>query len=266
MLRKIIFLGLVLLSFSCEKEPKSYEINVNLDIPLNKRDAEIFRMEDRKKIVQDSALTDNGKIVFKGSVDAPDTYYIMIDGIKGSFPIILENANMDITIYRDSISKSLVKGSRENDITKKYMEESKFLTEFNNKLKERFQTASANGDSEKIAAVRASYDSLVKESYKYDVGFIKKHNDYAFAAITLERLTKGKAITEDESQEIYNLFPERIKKTRSAQSAMDFIEKNKVKNTKNKGTDNVSIGNVAPDFSGFTPEGKLLALKRHKSH
>ncbi len=267
MLRKIIFLGLVLLSFSCEKEPKNYEINVNLDIPLNKRDAEIFRMEGRKKIVQDSALTDNGKIVFKGSVETPDIYYILVDGIKGTLPIILENTNMDITIYRDSVSKSLIEGSRENDITKKYMEESKFLTEFNNKLKDRFQTASSNGDSEEIAAVRASYDSLVKESYKYDMGFIKKHNDYAFAAITLERLTKGKAITEDESQEIYNLFPERIKQTRPAKSAMEFLkkDKSKTKNTGKKGASDVSVGNVAPDFTGFTPEGKPLALKDIKA-
>lgn len=248
--------------FSCKKESEGYEINASIDKSLNNNKAELFKVENQKKVVIDSTMVADNKISFKGNVDSPDIYYISIDGIQGGLPIILENSEMDITIYGDSINKSIIKGSKENETTKIYERESQFLRNFNDGLREKFLTAQTTKDTVIMKAVRVSYDSLIKESYNFDKVFIKDHSNTAFAAITLERLTKGKAIDESETKALYDLLSEDVKKTRAAKEALDFLKEEETIKTN---TNAVSTGNIAPNFTGLTPEGKPLALKDIKA-
>lgn len=262
MIKKIVLLSLIAILFSCEKKSDSFEINASIDKSLNNNKAELFKLVNQKKVVIDSTIVADDKISFQGTVDSPDIYYILIDGIKGGLPIILENTEMDITIYGDSINKSIIKGSKENDITKIYEKESRFLRDYNDGLRDKFLLAQKNKDTIAMKGVRTSYDSLVKESYNFDKAFLKKHNNTAFAAITLERLTKGKAIEERETEALYGILSDDVKKTRAAKEALDFIKKEETIKTD---TNAVSIGNVAPNFTGLTPQGKTLALNDIKA-
>lgn len=266
MIKKIIFLSLIAFMFSCEEKLDGYEINASIDASANNKIAQIFRMEGQNRIVEDSTTVKEGKITFKGSIDTPDTHFIVVNGVNGSLPIILENAKMDITMYKDSLSKSLIKGSKENEITKRYIKEAQFLSTANKELMARSRLVQQSRDPEAMKAMRASYDSFIKVATNFDKTFIKNHGDYIFSALTLERLTKNKSTTSaEEIETLYNALSEDVKQSRAAKKVEDFITKNKTKKKTKKKTVPASIGNIAPNFSGLTPEGETLALNDIKA-
>ncbi|WP_452598331.1 redoxin domain-containing protein [Pontimicrobium sp. MEBiC01747] len=261
MIKKIVFLSLIVCLFSCKEEQNGYEINASVDSSANNQVAQLFRMDNSNRIIEDSTTVKDGKIVFKGNIESPDIHFITINSINGSLPIILENTKMDITIYKDSLPKSLIEGSKENDITKKYIKEAKFLSVLNKKLMERSKKAQQSGSPEAMAAIRTSYDSFIKVAIDFDKAFIKENGDYTFAAITLERIVRGNSSSTEEIEELYNSFSEKVKQSNPAKKVETYIKDNKNK----KKSVPAIIGNIAPDFSGLTPEGKTLSLNDVKS-
>ncbi len=262
MIKKVIFLSLIAFMFSCEEKLDGYEINASIDASANNKIAQIFRMDGQNRIIEDSTTVKEGKIIFTGNVDTPDTYFIVVNGVNGSLPIILENARIDITMYKDSLSRSLITGSKENEITKKYIKEAQFLSTANKELMARAKIAQKGGDPEAMVTMRASYDSFIKVATNFDKTFIKDHGDYTFSAITLERLTRNQSTTSaEEIETLYNALSENVKQSRAAKKVEEFVTKNKTK----KKTVPASIGNIAPNFSGLTPEGKTLALSDIKA-
>lgn len=261
MIKKIVFLSLIVCLFSCKEEQNGYEINASVDSSANNQVAQLFRMDNSNRIIEDSTTVKDGKIVFKGNIESPDIHFITINSINGSLPIILENTKMDITIYKDSLPKSLIEGSKENDVTKKYIKEAKFLSVLNKKLMERSKKAQQSGSPEAMAAIRTSYDSFIKVAIDFDKAFIKENGDYTFAAITLERIVRGNSSSTEEIEELYNSFSEKVKQSNPAKKVETYIKDNKNK----KKSVPAIIGNIAPDFSGLTPEGKTLSLNDVKS-
>lgn len=261
MIKKIVFLSLIVCLFSCKEEQNGYEINASVDSSANNQVAQLFRMDNSNRIIEDSTTVKDGKIVFKGNIESPDIHFITINSINGSLPIILENTKMDITIYKDSLPKSLIEGSKENDITKKYIKEAKFLSVLNKKLMERSKKAQQSGSPEAMAAIRTSYDSFIKVAIDFDKAFIKENGDYTFAAITLERIVRGNSSSTEEIEELYNSFSEKVKQSNPAKKVETYIKDNQNK----KKSVPAIIGNIAPDFSGLTPEGKTLSLNDVKS-
>lgn len=261
MIKKIVFLSLIVCLFSCKEEQNGYEINASVDSSANNQVAQLFRMDNSNRIIEDSTTVKDGKIVFKGNIESPDIHFITINSINGSLPIILENTKMNITIYKDSLPKSLIEGSKENDITKKYIKEAKFLSVLNKKLMERSKKAQQSGSPEAMAAIRTSYDSFIKVAIDFDKAFIKENGDYTFAAITLERIVRGNSSSTEEIEELYNSFSEKVKQSNPAKKVETYIKDNKNK----KKSVPAIIGNIAPDFSGLTPEGKTLSLNDVKS-
>lgn len=261
MIKKIVFLSLIVCLFSCKEEQNGYEINASVDSSANNQVAQLFRMDNSNRIIEDSTTVKDGKIVFKGNIESPDIHFITINSINGSLPIILENTKMDITIYKDSLPKSLIEGSKENDVTKKYIKEAKFLSVLNKKLMERSKKAQQSGSPEAMAAIRTSYDSFIKVAIDFDKAFIKENGDYTFAAITLERIVRGNSSSTEEIEELYNSFSEKVKQSNPAKKVEAYIKDNQNK----KKSVPAIIGNIAPDFSGLTPEGKTLSLNDVKS-
>lgn len=245
--------------FSCEKEQKTdgFNINVTLDSDINNSTARLFRVENNKKVVLDSTLITNGTFTFKGKVEAADKYYITIEHILGNFPLIIANEHFSIEIPSDSLAASKVIGSKENDYTTIFVEETQYLHDFNNSLSMKFKAFQDENDTEGMAAVRKSYDSIVNEGLLFNISFIKKHPNATLSALTLERLTLANQIPQAQSKTLHGLLGADVKETRAAKATMAFIEKNELRIKASQAT---TIGNVAPNFSAKTPQGETLSL------
>ena len=266
MIKKITLLSLVLLGFSCGKQNANYEINASIDPSQNEKMARMYTVEGVQKKLIDSAIIKDGAFKFVGSVKYPDGYYISVETLKGVIPLILENENMSIEVYKDSLQTSKITGSKQNDYIAKYNRKNKDLRDFNNKLNKRFREAQAARDSETINAIKFSYDSLMIEATYRDMDFIKNNGAAVLSGINLERLAKSNKIDEVEFKELYKSLSEDVKNSKSVKNAQDiFNKKDQPKTVAPNATTAINIGSKAPDFSGFTPEGSPMALSDIKA-
>lgn len=253
MLKNIIALALVILTLvSCKEETQTangYILEGSIDKSADNMVVKILQFDDNKEILIDSATIKNGKITLKGTVESPDIYYITIPGIYGNMPIILENEKMSITFYKDSLTKSLVKGSKENNLLKKYYDDSEVLRIKNAQLGQRFRTASETKDTLKMAEIRMEFDNILKTSNNKHLELIKSNTNLVTSAAILESLLRSKQITNKEAEPIFNTFSKDVLSSRFGKNINELLS-----------VSSTEIGDVAPNFTAPNPEGKSVSL------
>lgn len=258
MIKNIIALSVIFTIISCKKEVKKvdgYSINATISNVEDGKTASIFKMENRSRVILETDTIKNGKIEFSGKIDTPDSYYMTIDGVKGSLPFILENTTMAITIYKDSLSKSIITGSIENDLNKDYLQHSNKLRAAGKELQLKYKDAQTNNDSNTLVSVRRSYDSLRKIGKEYDINFVENNSNRVIGAITLQRLVSSRSLTSEEAEKYYNTLNDTIKASTAAKAIKAQVQSQKT----------TAIGSVAPNFTGKTTDGKDLSLNDIKS-
>ena len=65
----------------------------------------------------DTVKIENGKFEIKGKAIEPSFHTIQVEGVQGKIPFILENGDITIVVNKDSIQKSKVSGTYNNDET-----------------------------------------------------------------------------------------------------------------------------------------------------
>jgi len=259
MYKKILVLVVLLITFSCAKEtPKKfadgYRIVSKVNPELNNNKVQLLSISNKKSRIIDTTRVIDGKITIEGKLEAPEYGYLTVDGLKGQFAFIIENEDIIINVNADNFSNSTVSGSIENDVAAKYKKEVLALSDTNKSISAKYEAAKKSRDRQALNLAKASYDSLVKVKNQIDTNFIKTNSNYHAGAIVLERMTNSKSIPQKEAKALYNNLSDPIKN-----SAIG----NRIKIIVNRVS--VSIGNVAPNFSGKTPDGKTLALNDVKS-
>ncbi len=119
---RILFLYLLGLLFISCSSVREYTITASLD-GLEDGKAYLNTRVDGEWLAIDSVETTEGTFVFTGTVDMPDYYYISLEGKRGSLPIFIENTDITITGYADTIYKAKISGSSVQDEYNAYSEE-----------------------------------------------------------------------------------------------------------------------------------------------
>lgn len=259
MYKKSFALVLLFLVFSCAKEipqkfPNGFRIQAKVKPELNNKKVQLLSISNQRSKIIDTTRVIDGTILIEGEVEYPKFGYMIIDGIKGSFPFIIENQDFSIAINESDFSKSTVKGSPENTVVLKHQNNIQALSATSTKISERLTNAKKEKNQKALASARLSYDSLILAKKKLDIDFIKTNSKYYASAIILERAANSKGILQKEAKLLYNGLDESIKTSKIGNRIKTIVNKVEVK-----------IGNTAPNFSGKTPEGKLLALNDVKS-
>lgn len=251
MLRLFTVLCIALTFISCKEEQPTngYVINGNIDPSLDNRKVKILKFEENKEILIDSATFKNGKVKMTGEVESPDIYYINIDGINGNMPIIIENEKMSITFYKDSLIKSSVKGSKENDLLKIYFDDSEVLRTKNAQFGQQYRAAKELNDSLKMNEIRSEFDKMMDISNKKHIELIKSNTNLVTSAAILENMLRSKQITSSETEDIFNTFSEQVLSSRFGTSIKELLA-----------ASITEVGNSAPNFSALTPEGTSISL------
>lgn len=252
-MKRIIYLFCTtLFIFSCneEKGNTGFTIEAHIDKDLNNAIVRLFRQENRKNISLDSTIIIDNKFTLKGQVDQPDMHFITIEGLPGNVPVILENAEIKIEVYADSIFSSDFTGGKETKYFMEYQNFVKSLRVRNDKISNDFADANKIQDTAKIALLRQQYEVLLKENDAYELEYMSKNVDATLSALILERNLPSKKYELNKIKEIYTNFSDDIKKTRPAQAVSDYITTNQ----------KLAIGSPAPEFSGPTPSGETIAL------
>lgn len=247
MYKHILFLLVGLAIVSCKPEAKdSFTIKAVVDNSANGKLAKLMTLEGRNQVVKDSAIITDGKLSFQGKAESTELYFISVDGYRGNAPFILENTDYKIEMNLDSLYKSKVTGSKENDLFVDYQTFVSGLSDSYRESHKKYQELRASNDSIDPNYMRNVSDSLMEVNKAYDKKFIEDNKDMAIAALLLEQLYNNKRIDEAEAVRLYESFPENIKNTRVGNDLAKLMQ--------------VSIGKMAPDFTAPDPDGNMVNL------
>lgn len=217
--------------------------------------------EQGRRVAIDTAIVMNEKFVFDGKVDYPDLVYLKLNGAIGKMPLIIENKEMSIDLNKDNIVKSKVSGSEAN----------KALTIYNRKTEELSakgfnyskQLRSINGDENNVkkAELQTSLNDINQQIKDYPFEFTKQHKDNVLSAILLKNLANERNADILKIENALNDLGDGPKNSVPA-----TLLKSKIQMIKaiNEAVSATQIGEIAPDFSAPTPDGKMLALNEVK--
>ncbi|HMC00745.1 MAG TPA: TlpA disulfide reductase family protein [Flavobacteriaceae bacterium] len=250
MLKKSILVIFSVLAISCAKENK-YIVSASIDGVEDGRQVYLNTIDENKLSAIDTATVANNAFTFTGTVELPDVYFISIDQIRNNFPFILENENISLTMYKDSINTSVIEGTKENDLLQEYSKEVNAISKEIMALRKENMEAQKAKDTAWMNSLRGEYEALVKKGEEFDTQFTKDNNSSVMGLLIMERKVRGKDINVNELKEIFDSYPEELKQTRAGKNISKVLD----------AAIATAIGSVAPDFTAPNPTGDMLAFK-----
>jgi thiol-disulfide isomerase/thioredoxin len=111
-----------------------------------------------------------------------------------------------------------------------------------------------------INDLTSQFESLRSKLLKYEESFVVENNDSYLSSLILQRMLMNQEIELEKIESYFERFTDIIKNTKSS------IESKKRIDELNKAKENQpTIGSLAPDFSGPSPDGTSISLSDVKS-
>lgn len=238
---------LSIVSISCSN-PEKYILKGSLD---NSVDAYIYlSMRDKGEMRRvDSCFIINGDFEFKeGSVEYPQLCNLNIEGKRGSISFFIENSVIDFFGYADTLYKVEVEGSALNDEYMEYINQIEPYYKRNSVLYEDYRKAKEQGNHILADELNNQREHLFDELGKLQLAYI---NSYPASWITPSVLRSiAYSMDDDELRGSLEALDKSLgisSEVKELQARLEALRK-------------VRIGEVAPDFTQFTPEGESFTL------
>lgn len=215
------------------------------------------RQEDGKGMIAvDSAKIAKGIFTMKGMAAEPAVNFIQVKGIEGKIAFILDEGSINFTIYKDSIAKSKIGGTTDNDALQNFniftQEVQQKMQKFQAENAEKMQAAQANKDNVAIQKLMDEFGVLQNELLAYTSTYPEKNPTSFLSVLLLDNMFNQPEVNIQKIKTVYGSLTAKLQKTKPGVSI-----KTKIDNYKD-----ISVGNAAPEFSGPTPDGKTLSLKQ----
>ncbi|WP_340198529.1 redoxin domain-containing protein [Ascidiimonas sp. W6] len=251
----ILFVALTAM-ISCDRlKENEYRLTVEIEGVEDGKKVYIKKSDEQNlPVTLDSTEVKDGKFVISGFSASPELHYVFIDGVKGNLGYIAEPGKINVIAYKDSITKSILGGSPANEDFNDFLTQSKIIGNKINSVRDEFAAASKSGDTVTINTLKETYEELMLEAQDFETEFIKENPESFMSALIMERMLFMGSKTTEEIKELFEPLSEELKATRvgkNISSKLDEFTK-------------TSIGSIAPDFTGPTPEGTQLTLTEAK--
>lgn len=224
-------------------------------------------------IAVDTVKVENGKFEITGKATEPSFHMINVEGVQGKFPFILENGDISIEINKDSINKSKVSGTYNNDEFVSFNEElikiQKEIMAFQKKNTPLMSQAQQSNDTATINKLMAEYNKLQEvvttESKKKYNSYTESHPKSFISVLIVQGMTNDPSVDIKAVEKLYNGLDESLKTTKPGKA---ISQKIKAAKTPSVGAGAMPPVQAAPgtakwssDFSAPNPEGKIVSLK-----
>lgn len=262
---QIILLITMAVLFNCKssnsKSEDQYEIFVKAEGVYDGLRAYLIKIENgRNKTKTDTAIVFNGAFRFKGQIKGAEMRALTIDGVRGQTSVFIEPGEINIEIYKDSIHKSKVKGTYNNEVFNNYKNKYQQKLDAIEAVKAAF--LNTEKDSEELKALQEKGESLRAELKNFGYEFIEDNNDSDFSLFILEGLTSQKRFDLELAAKAYKKIEASIKTKNETNQQISNRIKEKIENNPNKAK--IKIGMKAPDFTAPNPEGEQITLSKIK--
>ncbi|HEX9827795.1 MAG TPA: TlpA disulfide reductase family protein, partial [Flavobacteriaceae bacterium] len=197
------------------------------------------------------------KFSFEGKVLGPEMFFLYVNSVNGNLPIIIENSEMTIDIDKDNLASSIVHGSKTNEALNAYNEQLKGLNDKRREISLALREAAQTNDNEKTALLNKDLAEINLQMANKPFEFVQDHGDNFYSLILLESMLKRKNEDLQKVIDTYQGLDETLKASTKGKEILAQIENIKIILEAQKRTE---IGEIAPEFSAPTPEGKMLGL------
>jgi peroxiredoxin len=207
-------------------------------------------------ITVDSTKIQNGKFSFKGTTPEPSIHFLEIEKIQGKVAFILEEGKIDFTLYKDSIGKSKVSGTKNNEELQNFNTAAskiqKKMTDFQIANGQKMTDAQTKKDTVVINQLMKQYNQFQDQMMGLSAGYPEKNPKSFISVLFVDNMFNNPKIDIEKIKKSYNGLDASLKNTKPGKAV-----KVKIDNYKS-----IEIGGIAPDFSAPNPEGKTISLKQ----
>ena len=268
----ILFLTATALFTSCSKD--KYTISGTATGFENGKTVILETQDDKGMglIAVDTVKIENGKFEIKGKVTEPSFHTLQIEGAQGKIPFILENGDITIVVNKDTIQKSKISGSYNNDEYVKFNEEitkiQKPLMDFQTANMQKMQMAQQAKDTVTINGLMKEYTKIQTEigatsKAKYE-DYANTHPKAFISALIIQGMSNDPTVDSKKIETMYNSLDESLKNSKPGKAIKTKLAELKTPSV--GATATPSAPATAPakwrtDFSAPNPQGKKISLK-----
>jgi hypothetical protein len=217
----ILFLTATVLLTSCSKD--KYTISGTATGFENGKTVVLETQDEKGMLIAvDTVKIENGKFEIKGKITEPAFHTVQIEGAQGKVPFILENGDITIVVNKDTIQKSKVSGTYNNDEYVKFNEEitkiQKPLMDFQTLNMQKMQMAQQAKDTATINGLMKQYTQIQTE-----IGTTSKskYTDYAnthpksfISALIIQGMSSDPTVDSKKIETMYNTLDESLKNSK----------------------------------------------------
>jgi peroxiredoxin len=265
-MKKILVLLAATFAFiSCEKALENqYTINGSVTGVVEKGTKIFIELRSEgEPITKDTAVIKDGKFEFKGQageVKDLDIAFLKIGDDNQMLPFVLEEGKINVVFDKDSLNKSTIGGTPNNDKFQEFNQKSfavnKKMQKFQVDNMIKMQTAQQSQDTATVMKIQEDFKALQDEISKtVPLEFLKNNPDSFISILLTENLLLNQIMTPEEAKVQLEKSKGKYNETKSGKNILKIA---------NAAT-SVEVGKVAPDFSAPSPEGKTISLKESMS-
>lgn len=203
----------------------------------------------------DTAVVTDGKFELRGITESIDLGFVRFESENINLPVILEEGKITLTIVKDSLHKSTLGGTPNNQKFQKFNSDSRAISEkvvkFEKDNGPAMQQAQMTQDTATINKLTKEYKGFQDEMNAYSKKFIEQNKDAYLSVLLLENFLMRQYLTPEEVKTYFDGLDKSLHETKSGK---------KIKSTLDALT-SVVVGKPAPNFSAPSPDGKTISLK-----
>ena len=219
-------------------------------------------------VALDTVKVENEKFEIKGKVTEPSFHSLILQDANGPIPFILETGEITIAIDKDSIHKSKIAGTYNNEEYVKFNDEltktQKKLIDFQKNNTQKMQQAQQAQDTATINGLMKQYMTIQTEvqadSKKKYVAYAESHPKSLISVLIVQGMLGDPTTDIKKTEAIYNSLDESVKNTTPGKEAKTKIGQAKLP-TVGASAPPVGSAKWRSDFSAPNPEDKVVSLK-----
>ena len=256
LLIRFVSLSFLVLLGSCGSQENQFELIGKADVADGTKIYVLQADQNNQPYIKDSTTVQSNNFKFQGISSTPQISYIQVEGVNGYVLAILENGDIKADLFKDSISKSKVYGTKSNDDFIKYKSETKFLVDDMNNISYEAQDAIMTGDVSTAMELEKEYNSKEREVMLYEWDFIIDNLDSYMSALLLEVFMIENKVNKDSIIDVYESFSNRIKVSDVGKNIADLLSQYE---------NPIEVGETAPDFTAPSINGSDVTLSEEVS-
>lgn len=259
-MKRIALLATTLLLVACQKDQKGYIISADA---AGFEDGTVVYVnaisQSSRPVIIDSTTIQQEK--FQMTLPSPesnDFNYLTFKDIRGNVLFLAENNPIEMTIYKDSMRSSVIKGGTENELFFSYFNAMQKYGKEKLDLNNQYQIASKLGETDKGQKIALQREELIEKENEFRKSIAEKNTSSLVSIMAITDLLNLKLLSPQEAKESFTAVDDTLKSTRLGKNLNQLIN-NAITVSKQK---KIDVGVIAEDFSAPTPTGEMLSLKK----